>query len=85
MFPTECLFDGFVDRYKAHLVAKGFHQRPGMENHNTFSLIVKTTSIRLILSLATSKGWGLCHLDVNDAFLQGTLFEDVYVSTSWLC
>ncbi|KAL6344235.1 hypothetical protein AAG906_035460 [Vitis piasezkii] len=69
VFRIKRLPDGSIDKYKARLVAKGFHHS-----------VVKPTTIRLVLSLIVSKGWQLRQLDVNNAFLQGHLSEDVYMA-----
>ncbi|KAJ6411587.1 hypothetical protein OIU84_008214 [Salix udensis] len=72
--------DGSITRYKAGLVAKGFHQRPGLDYMKTFSPVVKPTTVRLVLTIIVSQGWRLRQLDVNNVFLQGTLQEDVYMA-----
>lgn len=79
IFRIKRLPNGFVDRYKARLVAKGFHQRPGVEYHETFSPLIKHATIRLFLGTAVARGWPLQQLDVNNAFLQGPLTEEVYM------
>ncbi|KAL9238891.1 hypothetical protein vseg_013261 [Gypsophila vaccaria] len=80
VFRTKYKPDGTLDKYKARLVAKGFHQRPGIDYIETFSPVIKPATIRVLLTLAVTNGWPLRQLDINDAFLQGTFHEDVYMA-----
>lgn len=57
IFRIKFLPDGSIDKYKARLVAKGFHQRPGIDYHETFSPVVKSPTIRLVLGLAVKRDW----------------------------
>jgi hypothetical protein len=45
----------------------------------TYSLVVKPTTIRTVLSLAYSAGWSLKQIDIQNAFFHGFLSEDVYM------
>jgi hypothetical protein len=47
--------NSMVDRFKARLVAQGFSQRVGEDFTETFSLIIRAESLRLLLALAANK------------------------------
>jgi hypothetical protein len=75
MYKIRRKVDDSLDCYKERLVAKEFKQQYEIDYEETFSPVVKSATIRIILSLAVSKGWLIRQLDVQNAFLE----EDVYM------
>ncbi|KAG8496134.1 hypothetical protein CXB51_009382 [Gossypium anomalum] len=71
--------DGSVVRYKGRLVVKGYLQEASVNFWDTFSPIVKPTTIRVVLALAVSIGWSLRQVDINNAFLNSDLQEEIYM------
>ena len=71
--------DGSISKYKERLVTKGFHQTYGVDFFKTFSPVVKPCTIRIIVSLVVMNHWTIRQLDVNNAFLNGVLTEDVFM------
>nr|GEW67588.1 ribonuclease H-like domain-containing protein [Tanacetum cinerariifolium] len=79
LFKYKFHVDGTLSRYKARLAANGSSQQLGVEFDETFSLVVKPATIRTVLSLVVSRQWPVHQLDVKNAFLNGDLFETMYM------
>ncbi|KAI8124587.1 Retrovirus-related Pol polyprotein from transposon TNT 1-94 [Lucilia cuprina] len=71
--------EGSVTRFKARLVAKGCSQEYGINFKETFSPVLRYSSIRLIFAIAAEKGLYLHHVDISTAYLNSTLDEEVYM------
>lgn len=71
--------DGTIMRHKARLVFHGFNQVAGVDYSQTFSLIAKLATIRVVLSIAVQKSWVVHQMDVSNPFLNGDLKEEVYM------
>ncbi|XP_031253597.1 uncharacterized protein LOC116111573 [Pistacia vera] len=59
VFRTKFHADGSLQKYKVRLVAKGFQQTPGLDYFETFSPVIKPSTIRIIFTLAISNGWDI--------------------------
>jgi hypothetical protein len=79
IYKIKHVVDGSVEKFKEIFVAKGFTQKEGIDYEETFSLVARYTSIRIIISLASVLGWKLHQMDVKTTFLNGKIEQEVFV------
>ena len=64
---------------KSRLVARGFKQREGVDFGETFAPMVSSSCVRLLSVIACERHLDLCRFDVDQAFVQSDLEEDVFL------
>lgn len=71
--------DGTIDKYKARLVARGFTQVEDIDFHETFAPTLRFESLRMLIAFAMMYGLLIHQLDVDDAYLNSVLDEEIYM------
>ena len=60
-------------------MAKGFTQEYGIDYDETFASIVRMTTVRSLITVATLRHCSVHSMDVKNAILNGELHEEVYM------
>jgi hypothetical protein len=79
IFKNKSYEHGTMIRNKARLVGQGYTQIDGVDFDETFAPVSRLESIRILLSISCHLGFKLYQMDVNSAFMNGILQEEVYV------
>ncbi|GJY00913.1 retrovirus-related pol polyprotein from transposon TNT 1-94 [Tanacetum coccineum] len=69
-----------VSQNKDRLVAQGYNQQEGIVYVETYSLVARLESIRLLLAYACALDFNLFQMDEKSAFLNGLINEEVYMT-----
>jgi histone deacetylase 1/2 len=71
--------DGTPSRFKARLCAKGFRQKEGVDYQDIFAPVASAAGFRALMASVATHGWHVRQIDFHQAFLNGTLKEEVYI------
>lgn len=75
--------NGTITKYKARLVAKGYTQQEGIDYQETFSLVVKLTSIKVLLALIVHHNLDIQQMDVNTNVFQWLIWQRNLHGKTW--
>ena len=73
IFKRKLKVDGSIDKYKARFVAKGYRQKKGLDYFDTYLLVSRITSIRMLIAIASLNNMKIHQMDVKTTFLNGEL------------
>nr|GEX08091.1 hypothetical protein [Tanacetum cinerariifolium] len=79
LFKKKTDMDRAAHTYKAHLVAKGYTQTLRIDYEETLYPIADIRTIRILIAIAAFYDYEIWQIDVKTAFLNGYLFEEVYM------
>ena len=65
--------------YRARYVGKGYSEIHGIDFTDTFAPVARLTSLRLILAIAALKKLPIIAIDINSAFLNANLEEQIFI------
>ncbi|GJV74069.1 retrovirus-related pol polyprotein from transposon TNT 1-94 [Tanacetum coccineum] len=80
VFRNKLYENDIVSRNKARLVAQGYNQQEGIDYDETYALVARLESIRILLAYACALDFKLFQMDVKHAFLNSFINEEVYVA-----
>ncbi|GJX87302.1 zinc finger, CCHC-type containing protein [Tanacetum coccineum] len=80
IFKIKLKIDGTIEKFKARLVIQGFKQKSGIDYFDTYALVARISTIRLLIAMASIHNLIIHQMDVKKAFLNGELEEEVYIN-----
>ena len=66
--------------FKARLVALGFLQREGVDYFDSYSPVMSDVTMRLLIIYGLQMNLTISKLDIEAAFLEGRIKEDLYIN-----
>ena len=79
IFKKKMKADRSIDKYKVRLVIKGYKQKEGLDYFDTYSLVTRISSIRMLIAITAIHNLEIHQMDVKTSFLNGDLDEEIYM------
>nr|GEV55846.1 retrovirus-related Pol polyprotein from transposon TNT 1-94 [Tanacetum cinerariifolium] len=76
LWKNKCDKENTVIHNKAHLVAKGYGQKEGIDFEESFAPVARLEAVRLFVAYATHKSFPVFQMDVNTVILNDPLKEE---------
>ncbi|GKA88615.1 zinc finger, CCHC-type containing protein [Tanacetum coccineum] len=80
IFKRKLKVDGTIEKFKARLVIQGFKQKSGINYFDTYALVARISTIRLLIAITSINSLIIHQMDVKTTFLNGKLDEEVYMN-----
>ncbi|GJV19238.1 zinc finger, CCHC-type containing protein [Tanacetum coccineum] len=80
IFKRKLKVDGTIEKFKARLVIQGFKQKSGIYYFDTYALVARISTIRLLITMASIHNMIIYQMDVKTTFLNRNLEEEVYMN-----
>nr|GEV83361.1 zinc finger, CCHC-type [Tanacetum cinerariifolium] len=80
IFKRKLKVDRTIEKFKARLVIHGFKQKSRIDYCDTYALVARINTIRMLIAMASIHNLIIHHMDVKTTFLNGDLEEEVYMN-----
>ncbi|GJR77225.1 zinc finger, CCHC-type containing protein [Tanacetum coccineum] len=80
IFKRKLKVDGTIEKFKARLVIQDFKQKSGIDYFDTYALVARISTIRLLIAMASIHNLIIHQMDVKTTFLNGDLDAKVYMN-----
>nr|GEV02354.1 zinc finger, CCHC-type [Tanacetum cinerariifolium] len=80
IFKRKLKVDGTFEKFKAMLVIQGFKQKSGINYLDTYALVARISTMRLLITMASIHNPIIHQIDLKTTFLNGELDEEVYMN-----
>ncbi|GJV24819.1 zinc finger, CCHC-type containing protein [Tanacetum coccineum] len=80
IFKRKLKVDGTIEKFKARLVIRGFRQKSRIKYFDTYAPVVRISTIRLLIAMASIHNLIIPQMDVKTTFLNYELEEEVYMN-----